>query len=49
MPTPQQEVEIWTRLMAERSRDLMKNDSSLSKEEADEMAERQILQEIRRS
>ncbi len=47
MPTPQQEIDIWDRLIAERKRDLMKNDSSLSAEQAEEQACAEIRREIR--
>lgn len=47
MPTPKQEIEIYDRLIVERTRDLMKNDSSLSKEDAEDLACTEIRREIR--
>ncbi len=49
MPTPKQEIEIYDRLIVERTRDLMKNDSGLSKEDAEDRACDEIRAEIRGS
>lgn len=45
MPTPKQEVEIYTAMLTARERQLM--DEGMTKEEAEEQAFREVRQEIR--